>query len=108
MKNEYFKMIVQKTVAGKSILVAVVPDDFICDGLPLIFEVQAVKMAPTIYTGTYPTIKIIPETIKDRSDSLKGLGIGGILTEEEWYNVPKEEKDLFGIALYTGKEENGD
>lgn len=79
MKNEYFNMICQKSTEGKMIIMAVVPDNLLGEGLPSIFEVQAVKLVPTIYTGTYPTIKVISETIKDRSD-LQGEGINGIVS----------------------------
>ena len=51
-----------------------------------------------IYTGTYPTIKVISETIKDRSD-LQGKGINGIVTGENWYNVSKEDKNTYGINI---------
>lgn len=98
MNNEYFNMICQKAPGGKMVMMAVVPDDLLGEGLPSIFEVQAVKLVPTIYTGTYPTIKIISETIKDRSD-LRGEGAAGIITGENWYNVSKEDKNVFGINL---------
>ena len=98
MKNEYFNMICQKASEGKMIIMAVVPDNLLGEGLPSIFEVQAVKLVPTIYTGTYPTIKVISETIKDRSD-LQGKGINGIVTGENWYNVSKEDKNTYGINI---------
>lgn len=99
MKNTYFKMIGQKSVNGKMILVAVVDENLLGENLPSIFEVQAFKMAPTIYTGTYPQIKINLEMIKDRTEDLKGSGINGIITEEMWYCKTNEEKDVFGISL---------
>lgn len=99
MKNTYFKCIIQKSSGGKSILVAVIPDNFVCEGLPMIFEIQAFKMAPTIYTGTYPQIKMLPESIIDRTEDLKGLGISGILTSEEWYNKAIFKNDDLGISL---------
>lgn len=98
MKNEYFNMICQKAPEGKMIIMAVVPDNLLGEGLPPIFEVQAVKLVPTIYTGTYPTIKVISETIKDRSD-LQGKGIEGIVTGKNWYNVSKEDKNTYGINI---------
>nr|DAD76090.1 MAG TPA: hypothetical protein [Podoviridae sp. ctIi96] len=98
MKNEYFNMICQKAPEGKMIIMAVVPDNLLGEGLPPIFEVQAVRLVPTIYTGTYPTIKVISETIKDRSD-LKGKGINGIVSGENWYNVSKEDKNTYGINI---------
>lgn len=98
MKNEYFNMICQKSTEGKMIIMAVVPDNLLGEGLPPIFEVQAVKPVPTIYTGTYPKIKVISETIKDRSD-LQDEGINGIVSGENWYNVSKEDKNTYGINI---------
>lgn len=102
MENTYFKMIGQKSGDGKMILVAVVDENLLGENLPTIFEVQALKMPTTIYTGTYPQLKINSETIRDRSD-LKGFGIAGIITTEPWYCVTREEKDLFGIGLNSFK-----
>ena len=99
MKNEYFNMICQKAPGGKMIMMAVVPDDLLCEGLPSIFEVQAIRLVPTIYTGTYPRIKINMETIKDRTDYLKGTRIAGIATGENWYNVSKEDNNIYGINI---------
>ena len=98
MKNEYFNMICQKSTEGKMIIMAVVPDNLLGEGLPSIFEVQAVKLVPTIYTGTYPTIKVISETIKDRSD-LQGEGINGIFYGENLYKVSKDDKNTYGINI---------
>lgn len=98
MKNTYFKLIGQKAPNGKMVLIAVVDENLLGENLPAIFEVQAFKMAPTIYTGTYPQIKINSETIKNRED-LKGLGIAGILTEEPWYSKTIEQKDIFDINI---------
>lgn len=99
MKNTYFKMIGQKVANGKMIIVAVVDENFMdCGEVPNIFEVQSLKQAPTIYTGTYPTIKVNIETIKERKD-LTGLGIDGILTEEQWYCTDRKQEDIFGISL---------
>ena len=53
MKNEYFNMICQKSTEGKMIIMAVVPDNLLGEGLPSIFEVQAVKLVPTIYNQGY-------------------------------------------------------
>ncbi len=103
MKNEYFSLICQKSTGGKMIIVAVVPDDLFGEGLPGICEVQAVRTVPTLYTGTYPTIRIISDTIKDRTDDLKGLGIAGIITGENWYNVSKKDDNTYGINLESGK-----
>jgi hypothetical protein len=99
MKDTYFKIIGQKAVNDKIILVAVVDENFLGENLPSIFEVQAFKMAPTIYTETYPQIKINSETIKDRTDDLKGSGIGGIITEEMWYCKTIERKDIYSIGI---------
>jgi hypothetical protein len=99
METTYFKMIGQKSVDGKMILVAVVPDDMLGDDLPSIFEVQAFKIPATIYTGTYPQIKINTDTIKDRTEDLAGSGINGILTEAEWYCRTNKEKDILGIKI---------
>jgi len=55
-------------------------------------------MAPSIYTGTYPQIKLNPETMKDRSD-LKGIGIAGIIIQEDWYCVKRDSNDVYGIGL---------
>lgn len=39
------------------------------------------------------------ETIKDRTDDLKGTGIAGIATGENWYNVSKEDNNIYGINI---------
>lgn len=98
MENTYFKMVGQK-VGGKVVLVAVV-DEGVMNGLtlPNSFEVQSLKQAPTIYSGIYPTIKINLDTLKERED-LKGKGIAGILTTEDWYCKTQKENDIFGISL---------
>lgn len=85
------------------ILVAVVDEGFI-DGveLPGIFEFQALKQPPTIYSGTFPTIRINTETLTDRDD-LKGMGINGILMSEQWYCETRDEKDIFNIAIPSGE-----
>lgn len=98
MINSYFKMIGQKTVGGKMILVAVVDEKFLGE-VPMIFEVQAFKMAPTIYTGTYPQIKVNIETLVDKTEELKGTGIAGILTQESWYNKDIQTEDQLGIGI---------
>lgn len=99
MKDTFFKLIGQKIPEGKMILVAVVKDDFINNGdIPEIFECQAIKEAPTIYTGIYPSIKINTSTIEDRTE-LAGSGINNILTEESWYCVDREKEDLLNIGL---------
>jgi len=99
MENIFFKMICQKAPDGKMVLVSVVDENFFGSGTPSIFELQAFKMPATIYTGTYPQLKINTDTIKDRTEELKGEGIAGILTSEQWYCVTKEEKDVLGISI---------
>lgn len=99
MKTTYFKFIAQKTAVGKTILVAVIPDDMLGKNLPSIIEGQAFLMPSTIYTGTYPQIKINTDTIIDKTDELKGLGIIGILMESEWYITNDIKEDMMGISL---------
>ena len=98
MKNEYFNMIGQKAPGGKMILMAVVPDDLFGIEVPNIFQVQAVRTVPTIYTGTYPTIRVVIDKLKARED-LTGKGIAGIATGENWYNVSQEDKNEYGINI---------
>ena len=98
MKTEHFNMIYQKAPNGKMIMIAVVPEDIFGDNLPSIFQVHAIRTVPNIYTGTYPTIRLITETIKDRSD-LRGQGVEGIVTGENWYNADGEDKNEYGINL---------
>ena len=99
MKTTYFKFIAQKTAEGKTILVAVIPDDMLGKDLPTIIEGQAFLMPATIYTGTYPQIKINSDTILDRTEELKGLGISGIITSEQWYIKNDVKEDVMGISL---------
>ena len=98
MKNEYFNLICQKSTDGKMVLMTVVDENLLGENLPDIFEVQAIRLVPTIYTGTYPTIKVISESIKERKD-LEGMGVNGIITGTNWYNISKEDKDIFDINL---------
>lgn len=91
-------MILQKTTDSHTIMVAVIPNDMIGENLPNICQVQAFMMPQTIYTGTYPQIKINTDTIEDRSD-LIGYGIDGIITEDNWYSKVVEQEDLLGISL---------
>lgn len=99
MKNEYFNVICQKASDGKMVMIAVVPEDLLGSDLPSIFQVQAVRTVPTIYTGTYPTIRIISDTIQDRTEDLKGQGVAGIVTGKNWYNTSQEDKNPYGINL---------
>lgn len=98
MKNEYFNMIGQKTHGRKMILMAVVPDDLFGVEVPNIFQVQAVRTVPTIYTGTYPTIRVVIDKLEERKD-LTGEGVVGICTGENWYNVSQEDKNEYGINI---------
>jgi hypothetical protein len=99
MKTTYFKFIAQKTDEGKTILVAVIPDDMLGKDLPTIIEGQAFLMPATIYTGTYPQIKINTDSIKDRTGDLCGLGIHGIIMREGWYIKNDIKEDVMGISL---------
>lgn len=105
METIYFKLIAQKTTETHSILVAVVPNDMLGENLPTICEFQAFKMSPTVFTGTYPQIKVNSDTMKDRAD-LKGLGIAGILTKEEWYTKTESSDDLLEILLEKTKKQS--
>lgn len=98
MKTTYFKMIAQKSTNDHTILVAVIPNNMLQENLPNICEMEAFMMPKTIYTGTYPQIKINTDTIKDRSD-LKGLGIAGILTEDIWFTKETKQEDILGISI---------
>ena len=98
MKNEYFNMIGQKAPGGKMILMAVVPDDLFGIEVPNIFQVQAVRTIPTIYTGTYPTRRVVIDKLEARED-LTGKGIAGIAIGENWYNVSQEDKNEYGINI---------
>jgi hypothetical protein len=98
MKTTYFKTIIQKTNATHSIMVCVIPNDMLNIELPDICQMQACMMPQTIYTGTYPQIKLNTDTIENRID-LNGDGIAGILTEDNWYSKVVESEDLLGISL---------
>lgn len=98
MKNEYFNMIGQKAPGGKMILMAVVPDYLFGVEVPNLFQVQAVRTVPTIYTGIYPTIRIVIDKLEERED-LTGEGIAGIASGVNWYNVSLEDKNEYGINI---------
>jgi hypothetical protein len=98
MKNEFFNMIGQKAPGGKMILMAVVPDDLFGIEVPNIFQVQAVRTIPIIYTGTYPTIRVVIDKLEARED-LTGKGIASIATGENWYNVSQEDKNEYGVNI---------
>lgn len=102
MKDLYFKIIGQKSNFNKMILVAVVPVDMLGE-VPDIFEAQAVKLSPTIFSGTYPNIRVFPDSIQDRTKELKGRGIAGIITSEQWYNKEIINNDPLDIGI---KEKN--
>ncbi len=97
-KDKYFKLLGQKVTGNKMILIAVVDDNFLGD-VPTIFEMQALNPAPTIYSGTYPTIRVITDSVKDVTEEFRGMGINGILTENMWYCATRENKNEFGINL---------
>ena len=99
MTTIYFKFMAQRTAEGKTVLFAVIPDNMLGENLPDIVEGQAFLMPATIYTGTYPQIKINVDTIKDRTEDLKGQGVAGILTSEEWYIKRDAREDVLGISL---------
>lgn len=98
MKTTYFKTIVQKTTDTHSILVTVIPNDMLCTDLPSICELQGFMVPKTVYTGTYPTLRIDTDSVLDRSD-LIGQGIEGILTSEQWYSSTNVSDDVLGISL---------
>ncbi len=99
LTTTYFKVIGQKSSTLHTILVAVIPNEMLGEGLPDIWEAQAFKMPSTIYTGSYPQIKINTDTVKSRED-LKGFGIAGIITEDQWYTKTTETPDSLGIAIH--------
>lgn len=103
MKTTYFKMIAQKSTKEHTILIAVVPNDLLGKHLPEICEMEAFKLPSTIYTGTYPQIKINTDTIKSRED-LIGLGVGGIITSPIWAVKEVKDKDMLGISIENENE----
>ena len=98
MKTTHMKFIAQKTTENHTILVTVIPNDMLGKDLPSIYELQGFKMPATIYTGTYPTLKFNTDTIEKRDD-LKGMGIAGILTSEQFYCKEVITEDYLGISL---------
>lgn len=98
MKTTYLKFIAQKTTDNHTILVTVIPNEMLGKDLPNIYELQGFKMPSTIYTGTYPQLKLNTDTIQERDD-LKGLGIEGILISEQFYCQEQISPDLMGISL---------
>ena len=79
-------------------MISVIPNNMLGIDLTEICEVECFMMPQTIYTGTYPQIKINTDTLKDRKD-LIGLGIGGIVTSHVWATNETNEKDILGISL---------
>lgn len=98
MKTTHIKFIAQQTTEEHTILVTVIPNDMLGKNLPNIYELDGFKMPATIYTGTYPQLKLNTDTIKERPD-LKGLGIAGIITGENWYIQEESQTDYLGISL---------
>lgn len=98
MQTTYFKTIIQKSTETHSIMISVIPNDMLGLDLPNICEIQSQLLPQTIYTGTYPQIKLNPETIVDRSD-LKGNGIAVILTQDMWYTKTTDQPDDLGIGI---------
>lgn len=81
------KVILQKAVTEKNrrILIAVIDEDILgLENAPSIVEAQLYVLEPNIYNGMNPSMNLVVDNVKDRSD-LKGLGIAGIVTQEEWY-----------------------
>lgn len=105
MSQTFFKIIGQKTVTSdnktKIVIVTVLDEEDFYQEMPDIFEMQCIRLQPTIYTGSYPTIKFNMNTVKDRSD-LIGSGLGGILTKEQWYSKNDVVSDLLGINIVGG------
>jgi len=98
MTNTYFKVFGQRAAAhGKFILVMVLDEDCIAPNLPEQFEMQAIKIPATIYTGTYPQIKLNTDTITPTPEH-KGAGINGVITSMDWYCVKREIGDPMKIS----------
>ncbi|MFK7949240.1 MAG: hypothetical protein AB8G11_16735 [Saprospiraceae bacterium] len=59
--------VVFRTIGFKTenhlVLMAVVPKDMLGD-VPNVFSCNTIKVANTIYTGTYPTLKVDIDSIK--------------------------------------------
>lgn len=98
MKTTYFNTVIQRTTDTHSIMVSVIPNDMLGEELPTICEVQSFMLPKTIYTGTYPQIKINIDTIKERED-LIGEGINGILNKPIWYTKVDNKKDTLNISI---------
>lgn len=90
---QIFKMIWQKSVNWKIVLLSVVDESFFNEHftgkekikeLPEIFETICIKQTPNIYSWTYPNVRISMDDIKDVTKENEGKGISGILTENEW------------------------
>lgn len=99
LKTHYFKTIGQKMGNGKIALIMVVDEDTISDeDLPTIFEMQGAILPKTIYTGTNPNIKLIPETLVNRDED-KGAGIASLFVNTGWFNKTVENKDSMNISI---------
>jgi len=82
------KAILQKAVTEKKryILITVIDADVLgLSNRPEILETKLYVNPGTIYTNMMPSINVDIDlnVLRDRSD-LKGLGIGGIITQESW------------------------
>lgn len=97
MKTVYFKIIARK-IGDKLALMAVVPDDFLDQEITGDVEIEAFKLPPNIYTGTYPNIRINTDTMVS-TEKHKGESPDGIFTQPNWAIIEKEENDYLGIGL---------
>jgi hypothetical protein len=104
MDSHIFRMYGQRSSDGKMVLTMVVDEEefFGSDSLPNQFFVTGVRVAPTIYTGTYPTIKMDMGTVEDASH-LAGQGIAGILTDCNWACETVKHDDKLGIGISGNK-----
>lgn len=82
------KVILQKAATEKNrrILIAVIDEDIIgLENAPPIVEAQLYILEPNIYNGMNSSMNLVVDNVKERKD-LIGLGIAGIVTQEEWYS----------------------
>lgn len=101
LKTTKFQAFGQKVagVDNKVILCIVLPTDSLNENLPDLFTFEGFLMPQTIYTGTYPQIKMNMDSVVARND-LSGVGIAGIITNEGVFAVEAETKpDLLGISI---------
>jgi hypothetical protein len=64
-------------------------------GYDVFIEIESQIMCEFNFDWSPVKIYYVKATIED----LKGLGISGILTEEEWYVKKEKDKNLLGINL---------